>query len=89
MRVWTGHPYPLGATWDGIGVNFAIFSEHAEAIELCLYANVKESEAARMMGLKPTSPVAVYANNGLRKLIEMASLGALPKFRAEDYQEAS
>src|SRR5262245_42920570 len=37
MRVWTGYPYPLGATWDGIGVNFAIFSEHAEAIELCLF----------------------------------------------------
>src|SRR5205823_3552054 len=29
MRVWPGHPYPLGATWDGAGVNFALFSEHA------------------------------------------------------------
>jgi glycogen operon protein len=37
MRVWTGQPYPLGATWDGIGVNFAIFSEHATAVELCLF----------------------------------------------------
>lgn len=37
MRVWQGRPYPLGATWDGNGVNFAIFSEHAEAVELCLF----------------------------------------------------
>src|SRR5512138_234806 len=37
VRVWPGTPYPLGATWDGIGVNFAIFSEHATRIELCLF----------------------------------------------------
>ncbi|MGE3842685.1 MAG: glycogen debranching protein GlgX [Vicinamibacterales bacterium] len=37
MRVWTGSPYPLGATWDGVGVNFATFSEHATAVELCLF----------------------------------------------------
>jgi isoamylase len=37
MRVWPGSPYPLGATWDGIGVNFAIFSEHATSVELCLF----------------------------------------------------
>ena len=35
--VWPGKPYPLGATWDGEGVNFAIFSEHAEAVQLCLF----------------------------------------------------
>jgi isoamylase len=32
-----GSPYPLGATWDGLGVNFAIFSERAEKVELCLF----------------------------------------------------
>ena len=37
MRVWRGDPYPLGATWDGAGVNFALFSEHATAVELCLF----------------------------------------------------
>ncbi|HEX3034291.1 MAG TPA: glycogen debranching protein GlgX, partial [Thermodesulfobacteriota bacterium] len=36
-RVWPGKPYPLGATWDGAGVNFAIFSENATKVELCLY----------------------------------------------------
>ncbi len=37
LRVWRGAPYPLGATWDGSGVNFAIFSENAEAVDLCLF----------------------------------------------------
>jgi glycogen operon protein len=36
MQVWPGHPYPLGATYDGAGVNFALFSEVAERVELCL-----------------------------------------------------
>ena len=35
--VWPGRPYPLGATWDGEGVNFALFSEHAQGVELCLF----------------------------------------------------
>jgi glycogen operon protein len=37
QQVWMGRPYPLGATWDGEGVNFALFSEHAERVELCLF----------------------------------------------------
>ncbi len=37
MRVWPGKPSPLGATWDGSGVNFALFSEHANRVELCLF----------------------------------------------------
>jgi glycogen operon protein len=35
--IWSGKPYPLGATWDGQGVNFALFSEHASRVELCLF----------------------------------------------------
>jgi len=35
--VWRGRAYPLGATWDGGGVNFALFSKHAERVELCLF----------------------------------------------------
>jgi len=35
--VWPGAPYPLGATWDGEGVNFALFSEHAEKVEMCIF----------------------------------------------------
>jgi len=37
MKVWPGSPYPLGATYDGGGTNFAIFSEVAERVELCLF----------------------------------------------------
>ncbi|MBN1699445.1 MAG: glycogen debranching protein GlgX [Spirochaetales bacterium] len=37
MEVWPGNPYPLGATFDGAGTNFSIFSEIAEKIELCLF----------------------------------------------------
>jgi isoamylase len=40
-RVWPGRPYPLGANWDGIGVNFALFSEHATKVELCLFDSVE------------------------------------------------
>ncbi|MEZ5318289.1 MAG: glycogen debranching protein GlgX [Vicinamibacterales bacterium] len=37
MNLRPGAPYPLGATWDGLGVNFALFSEHATRVELCLF----------------------------------------------------
>ena len=37
MRTRPGNPYPLGATWDGSGVNFAVFSENATGVELCLF----------------------------------------------------
>jgi isoamylase len=37
MRQWPGKSYPLGATWDGAGINFAFFSEYATKVELCLF----------------------------------------------------
>ncbi len=37
MQIRPGYPYPLGATWDGVGVNFALFSEHATRVDLCLF----------------------------------------------------
>ena len=40
VKTWPGKPYPLGATWLGNGVNFAIFSEHATGVELCLFDNI-------------------------------------------------
>ena len=43
-----GRPYPLGATWDGTGTNFAIFSEHATKVELCLYDNRSRQETERI-----------------------------------------
>jgi len=46
--VWPGQPYPLGASWDGEGVNFALFSEHAERVELCLFDERGRRETARI-----------------------------------------
>ena len=47
MRVWPGQPYPLGATWDGEGVNFALFSEHATGVELCLFDTPDDVQESR------------------------------------------
>src|SRR5260370_27693879 len=44
VRTWLGYPYPLGATWMGNGVNFAIFSEHATGVELCLFDDIEATE---------------------------------------------
>ena len=41
MEVWPGASYPLGATWDGVGTNFALFSEVAQLVELCLLDGVE------------------------------------------------
>ncbi len=48
MKVWPGKPYPLGATWDGSGVNFALFSENATNVELCLFTGPDGSSESRI-----------------------------------------
>ena len=48
VRVWPGAPYPLGASWDGRGVNFALFSAHAEKVELCLFDPSGQREVERV-----------------------------------------
>jgi glycogen operon protein len=52
MRVWPGKPYPQGATWDGAGTNFAIFSEHATRVELCLFDSVDATQASACVPLR-------------------------------------
>ena len=48
-KVRPGRPYPLGATWDGEGVNFALFSENATGVELCLFDRAdQEKESHRI-----------------------------------------
>ncbi|MCM2130253.1 glycogen debranching protein GlgX [Larsenimonas sp. GH3-8] len=47
-RVQEGLPYPLGATWDGLGINFAIFSAHATKVELCLFSDDGQTEIERI-----------------------------------------
>ena len=46
--IWPGKPYPLGASWDGQGVNFALFSEHAQRVELCLFDASGRREIQRL-----------------------------------------
>ena len=43
-----GQPFPLGATWDGLGVNFALFSGHASKVELCLFDIEAKQELERI-----------------------------------------
>src|ERR1700757_3831152 len=43
-----GAPYPLGATWDGLGTNFAVFSANAQRIDLCLFDPSGRREVSRM-----------------------------------------
>ena len=47
-RVTEGNPFPLGATWDGLGVNFALFSAHATKVELCLFDDAGRREVERI-----------------------------------------
>jgi isoamylase len=44
MRIWPGNSYPLGATWDGKSVNFALFSEYATQVDLCLFDTVDAAQ---------------------------------------------
>ena len=52
MRVWPGRPYPLGATWDGAGVNFSLFTENATKVELCLFNEPGDAKEAATFPLR-------------------------------------
>ncbi|MDA1230337.1 MAG: alpha-amylase family glycosyl hydrolase, partial [Planctomycetota bacterium] len=52
VRVWPGRPYPLGATWEGNGVNFALFSAHATRVELCLFDSAASQEECYCVPLR-------------------------------------
>ena len=52
VRIWPGQPYPLGATWDGGGVNFALFSENGTAVELCLFDNPNDKGERQKIWLR-------------------------------------
>ena len=49
-----GQPFPLGATWDGLGVNFALFSTHATKVKLCLI-NIRPELRGRGYSIVVTS----------------------------------
>src|SRR5687768_16173230 len=52
MRVWPGQPHPIGATWDAEGVNFAIFSQNATAVDLCLFEGANDGIETRKITLR-------------------------------------
>jgi Carbohydrate-binding module 48 (Isoamylase N-terminal domain) len=47
IKVWLGRPYPPGAAWRANGVNFALYSEHATAVDLCLFDSVDSPHLER------------------------------------------
>ena len=51
VRIWPGRPYPLGATWDGSGTNFALYSEHATGVELCLFDSIDSDQESQRITL--------------------------------------
>ncbi len=57
MNLWPGRPYPLGATWDGLGVNFALYSEHAEQVELVLFDDPNTRQGRGVVLPERTGPV--------------------------------
>jgi isoamylase len=57
FRVYPGQPYPLGATWDGSGVNFAVFSESATRVELCIFSADGGTELGRIRLREQTDQV--------------------------------
>jgi isoamylase len=61
MRVWPGRAYPLGATWDGAGVNFALFSEHAEKVELCLFDDSTDAASSHCITMRERTDFVWHA----------------------------
>ncbi|MDX1531708.1 MAG: glycogen debranching enzyme GlgX, partial [Rhodothermales bacterium] len=58
FRLLPGKPYPLGATWNGLGVNFALYSEHAERVELVLFDRPDAEAPSATIPLKErTGPI--------------------------------
>ena len=56
--IWPGRPYPLGADWDGLGVNFAIYSQNAEQIDLMLFDRAEDSQPSAVYSLpERTGPI--------------------------------
>jgi isoamylase len=51
MRTWPGRSYPLGATWDGRGVNFALYSENSTKVELCLFESADDQQESQRVEL--------------------------------------
>ncbi len=74
-RLLPGKPYPLGATWDGLGINFAVFSANATRIDLCLFEPSGRHEVARF-------PLPEYTDEVWHGYLPDATAGLLYGYRA-------
>jgi glycogen debranching enzyme GlgX len=70
-----GKPWPLGATWDGHGVNFAVVSAHAKSLDLCLFDALGESEISR-------TPLPGHSHDVWHGYLEGAAPGLIYGYRA-------
>lgn len=61
LRMWAGAPYPLGATWDGGGVNFALFASRATNVELCLFDRGEPNRECARVQLRECSEQVWHA----------------------------
>ena len=80
IKVWPGTPYPLGATWTGQGVNFAVFSENATGVDVCLFDGADaETESVRVRLTEYTDQVwhAFPARDPPRPALRLPRLRAL------------
>jgi isoamylase len=73
-RTWPGRPAPLGATWDGEGTNFAVFSQGAEAVDVCLFSSD---------GVETRVPLEETTNKVWHGYVERVGPGQLYGFRAD------
>ncbi len=61
MRIWPGRPHPLGATWDGQGTNFALFSRNATRVLLCLFDGPDDLEPTSVIPLRERTRMVWHA----------------------------
>jgi len=83
-RLAAGKPFPLGATWDGLGVNFALFSANATKVELCIFDDAGERELERIELPEYTDEVwhGYCRRPGPERCTDIASTGLLNLRRA-------
>src|ERR1700761_7605953 len=75
VHLTAGSPYPLGATWDGLGTNFAVFSAHAERVDLCLFDPSGRREIGR-------TPLPERTDEVWHGYLPNAQIGQLYGYRA-------
>ena len=87
--VWPGNPYPRGATWDGEGVNFSLFSENATRVELCLFDTSGRHEVQRIELKEHTDQIwhcyLPEARPGLGQVAVPDLVGVFLEFDALDF----